>query len=87
MRLAAYTDAEEVTKLAMRKFRCYTCGHVWEVPYGTGRPSACPKCGSDNIHRAEDDRGPPAGRGRYRSGRGPSELGRGRGGPGRGPRE
>ena len=71
----------------MRRFKCYACGNVWEVPYGTGRPSTCPKCGSNNIHRAEEDRGPPGGRGGYRSGRGPSDLGRGRGGGGRGPRE
>lgn len=71
----------------MRKFRCYACDHVWEEPYGTGRPTTCPKCGDANIHRSEDDRGPSASRGCYRSGRGPSDQGRGRGGDGRGPRE
>ncbi|MEW6202299.1 MAG: DUF134 domain-containing protein [bacterium] len=40
-----------------RKFRCSDCDHSWEVPYGTGRPSACPKCESSNIHRAAEDRG------------------------------
>ncbi|HPL64541.1 MAG TPA: DUF134 domain-containing protein [Syntrophales bacterium] len=41
-----------------RKFKCYDGGHEWEEPYGTGRPSQCPVCGSTNIHRAEEDRGP-----------------------------
>lgn len=48
-----------------RKFKCYNCGNDWEVPYGTGRPGGCPNCGSDNIHRDEEDRGPH----RHRRGR------------------
>jgi predicted DNA-binding protein (UPF0251 family) len=40
-----------------RKFKCYACGHNWEVAHGTGRPEKCPKCGSTNIHRAPEDRG------------------------------
>jgi predicted DNA-binding protein (UPF0251 family) len=40
-----------------RKFKCPDCGHEWEEPHGTGRPSACPKCGSKSIHRAPGDRG------------------------------
>ena len=47
----------------MRRFRCFDCGHEWEVPYGTGRPVECPKCGSKNIHRHPQDRGPGRGRG------------------------
>jgi len=35
-----------------RKFKCYACNHTWEIPYGTGRPKKCPKCGSENFHRA-----------------------------------
>lgn len=42
---------------SLRKFKCYTCNHVWELPHGTGRPSSCPSCGSNVIHRAEEDRG------------------------------
>jgi predicted Zn-ribbon and HTH transcriptional regulator len=41
----------------MRKFKCYDCGNEWEVPYGTGRPSECPKCKSRNIQRHPEDRG------------------------------
>ncbi|MBU7028380.1 MAG: DUF134 domain-containing protein [Theionarchaea archaeon] len=54
-----------------RKFKCYDCGHDWELPYGTGRPETCPACGSVNLHRAPEDRGyarrgmrGPRGRGR-----------------------
>lgn len=69
-----------------RKFRCYSCGHEWSEPHGTGRPMTCPKCGGPNIHRAEGDRGPSGFGGGYGAGRGPSQEGRGRGGAGRGPR-
>lgn len=62
-----------VETLNMRKFRCYDCQHEWEVPYGTPRPSQCPKCTSVNVHRAEEDRG-CARMGRKRSRRGRSCL-------------
>jgi predicted DNA-binding protein (UPF0251 family) len=60
-----------VEVVTMRKFQCYECQHVWELPHGTGRPQECPKCASANIHRAEEDRGwaggaPGWGRGRGR---------------------
>lgn len=41
----------------MRTFNCYECQHVWELPHGSGRPHACPNCGSRNFHRAEEERG------------------------------
>lgn len=48
-----------VIKMAgTRKFKCHGCGHEWDLPYGTGRPDACPECGGQNIHRNEQDRGP-----------------------------
>ena len=40
-----------------RMFECYDYKHEWEVPYGTGRPHQCPKCGSTNIHRHSADKG------------------------------
>lgn len=55
-----------VVKMAeKRKFKCYDCGHEWELPFGIGRPSGCPSCNSKNFRRAEDDRGPH----RHRRGR------------------
>jgi uncharacterized protein len=57
----------EFTMAETRRFRCHECRHDWELPYGTGRPNACPKCASGNIHRAEEDRG-PARRGRFGGG-------------------
>ncbi len=57
----------------MRKFKCYECSHVWESAYGSGRPGECAKCQSNNIHRAEEERGYARargfGRGRRRCGR------------------
>lgn len=53
-----------------RTFTCYDCRHVWELAYGTGRPTRCPECQSTNIHRLSDERG--------RSGYGPG-TGRRRG--------
>jgi predicted DNA-binding protein (UPF0251 family) len=48
-----------VIKMAgTRNFKCYDCGHEWELPFGTGRPDVCPACGGNNIHRNEQDRGP-----------------------------
>lgn len=29
---------------ALRKFTCYDCGNVFEVPYGTGVPGRCMEC-------------------------------------------
>ena len=43
--------------MTKRIFKCYDCGHQWELPYGTGRPENCPECGSVNLHRAPEDRG------------------------------
>jgi len=58
-----------VIKMAeVRKFKCSDCGHEWELPFGTGRPSGCPSCSSKNFHRAEEDRGPHRNR---RMGKGP----------------
>ena len=57
-----------VEVVTMRRFQCYECQHVWELPHGAGRPRECPKCRSANIHRAAEDRGwgGAAGRGRGR---------------------
>jgi len=43
------------TMADMREFECSGCRHAWQVPFGTGRPGACPKCGSKDIHRAAGD--------------------------------
>ncbi len=50
-------EGGEFEMAAMRKFECFKCQHSWELPYGTGRPEGCPSCKSDNIHRAQSDRG------------------------------
>lgn len=55
-----------VEMMENRKFTCRGCGHNWEVPYGVGRPSACPECKSVNVHRSPEDRGYGGGCGRGR---------------------
>lgn len=47
----------EIEMVNQREFLCSDCQHKWQVPYGTGRPVACPQCRSHNIHRAPEDRG------------------------------
>jgi len=56
-----------------REFQCDDCQHQWTVPFGTGRPDACPQCNSQRLHHSQPGIG-PAGRGG--KGRG---HGRGRG--------
>ena len=46
-----------VTMAQKRMFQCSDCEHSWEVPFGTGRPVACPQCGGSNLHRADANRG------------------------------
>jgi len=63
-----------VVKMMERYFVCYDCKNEWSLPYGSGRPNACLKCKSANIHRAPQDRGWARadrgfGRGRGRCGR------------------
>ncbi len=40
-----------------RTFICSDCAHEWEINYGTGRPTVCPKCGNKNFHRSPKDCG------------------------------
>ncbi len=54
----------------VRTFKCYECQHVWDLPFGTGRPAGCPQCKSRNIHREAACFAAGAGRGRcFRGGR------------------
>jgi predicted DNA-binding protein (UPF0251 family) len=48
-------EGGEFEMAGMKKFKCYDCQHIWELPYGTGRPENCPSCKSGDIHRAEED--------------------------------
>jgi len=41
-----------------REFECWKCKHAWREPFGTGKRGfemACPKCGSQEIHRTDCD--------------------------------
>lgn len=46
-----------VTIAQKRAFECSDCERSWKVPFGAGRPAACPKCGSNNLRQAESERG------------------------------
>jgi hypothetical protein len=44
----------------MRAFKCFDCGHTWQLPYGQGGMGSglsCPECESHNVHRTPEDRG------------------------------
>jgi len=64
--------------LPTKKFQCFACGNIIEVPQGMPKPAACPRCGAPitMIHRV--DKGPPGGRGTRRRGTGGSGRGLGR---------
>jgi len=55
-------EGGEIEMVAGRLFMCSNCRHRWEEPYGTGRPTVCSQCKSENIHRAPEDRGHGRGR-------------------------
>ena len=45
---------KEASKVPVRKFRCESCKHEWDEPFGTGRRGidmVCPSCGSRCLHR------------------------------------
>ena len=72
-----------VIMLEQRTFICRDCGQIFSVPFGTGRPSECPSCHSNNICRSAEDQpvpgpgvgqtGPGQKRCRFRGGRGQGE--------------
>lgn len=85
--LALRIEGGNVKMAEMRTFQCADCGHVWEVPFGTGRPAECPACQGTNFHRAQEmavaqvggpGGGPGGGRMRRRQG-GPGGGGAGEG--------
>jgi len=55
--LALRIEGGEVEMAEKRFFLCEKCRHTWDVPYGTGRPEACPACGSTMISRGGEQRG------------------------------
>jgi len=46
----------KMAKRPARQLKCEECGHIWEVPFGTGKRGAqmkCPKCSSRIVHRID----------------------------------
>ncbi len=71
-------EGGQVAMAETRAFECAACGHVWEVPFGTGRPGCCPSCQSKSFHRAQEAGAAAAGgRGRCRRNRQGGQGGRG----------
>ncbi|MCK4964140.1 MAG: DUF134 domain-containing protein, partial [Dehalococcoidia bacterium] len=59
-------------EMAMRRFRCRSAGHEWDVPFETmvaGPPTACPTCQSPNIQPVPGFGCGMRGRGRRHGGR------------------
>ncbi|HID76319.1 MAG TPA: DUF134 domain-containing protein [Planctomycetaceae bacterium] len=86
--MALRIEGGEVELAEMRVFECADCGHVWEVPFGTGRPAGCPACQSLNFHRVQQPAGGPRGMCRRHRWGGPQAKRAGppgRRGAGRGP--
>ena len=52
--MALRIEGGKVEMAETRAFECADCGHVWEVPFGTGRPAECPSCQSKNFRRAQE---------------------------------
>jgi len=79
-------EGGKIEMAEMRAFECDDCQHVWEVPFGAGRPGECPACKGKALHRAKKaEMGSTAvGRGRCHRHRGGGQ-GQG-GGPRRGRR-
>jgi len=78
--MALRIQGGEIEMTEMRVFGCADCAHVWEVPFGTGRPAECPACQSKNFKRAQEEVavGQGGGRRRHRRG-GPGRKGTGQG--------
>jgi predicted DNA-binding protein (UPF0251 family) len=44
-----------------RGYNCKGCSATWEIPFATGEPLQCPRCGSNDVQRNPDnldDNGP-----------------------------
>jgi uncharacterized protein len=50
-------EGGEFEMASIRKFKCDKCQHIWELPYGTGRPENCPSCKSIHIRRSDKKMG------------------------------
>ena len=55
--LALRIEGGAIEMAERRTFGCQQCQHQWSAPYGTGGPTACPFCQSNNIARSEEERG------------------------------
>ena len=79
-------EGGHIEMTTQRNFVCSDCAKQWGVAHGTGRPTECPNCQSESVHRSMANRG----RGRQGTwGRGPGggkAMGHGQSWRGRGGR-
>ena len=68
-----YVKGGNVKMAAKRNFKCSGCEHVWEEPFGTGRPQQCPECSGTDFHRIDKETGHCGGAGKRHSCAGTTE--------------
>ncbi|TWT76339.1 hypothetical protein CA13_68330 [Planctomycetes bacterium CA13] len=49
--MALRIEGGAVEIIEERTFVCSDCQHIWKLPFGTGRPKACPRCQSTAFRR------------------------------------
>jgi len=54
---ALVIEGGDIEMSEAREFKCDSCQHTWEVPFGTCRPSECPECKGKNLHRTDGNCG------------------------------
>ena len=50
--LALRIEGGVVERAETRSFTCRDCRHIWQEPFGTGRPVECPSCGGRDPFRS-----------------------------------
>ena len=58
-----YVKGGNIKMAEKRTFKCTACEHVWEEPFGTGRPEQCPECSGTDFHRIDEQAGSGGGAG------------------------
>lgn len=54
---ALVIEGGDIEMCDSREFKCYSCQHTWNVPFGICRPTECPECKSEDLHRTGTDCG------------------------------
>ncbi|TWU42610.1 hypothetical protein Poly41_09080 [Novipirellula artificiosorum] len=49
--MALRIEGGHIEIVKQRTFACSECRHIWNLPFGTGRPKSCPACDSKRFRR------------------------------------